>query len=280
MTEAPMMHRLKPVAQKIGALLAASLLLSGCAGSTPAPQWTAGSGNNEAGASSSSPTPGASVASDGTQPSSGASNGTGSASPTPDTGATASAWKTFTDPDKKVSFDLPQEWIAQSGSPAAGTKQGAVKVEVKDQDGNPVAVLQTGLPTPKPAACKAANAKNYTVISSVPVDIPHSDAANTISPRVVFRVIQGYKFFGSYGITNLVGGAGSKACSLQNIVTGSESVGGVSFADTGELRALSPDEKVAPLKSFDTLNQAARFVNESSEFANVQRMLLSLKITN
>ncbi len=33
----------------------------------------------------------------------------------------------------------------------------------------------------------------------------------TIDPHVVFRVIQGYKYFGSYGITNVVGGHGGKS---------------------------------------------------------------------
>ena len=37
---------------------------------------------------------------------------------------------------------------------------------------------------------------------------------------------------------------------------------------------------MAPAKAFDTLDQAANYVNEGSEFANVQRMLMSLKIKN
>jgi hypothetical protein len=46
------------------------------------------------------------------------------------------------------------------------------------------------------------------VVSSVPVELPHLGGEGTIDPHVVFRVIQGYKYFGSYGITNVVGGAG------------------------------------------------------------------------
>ena len=92
--------------------------------------------------------------------------------PTP--GATASAWKVFTDPAKKVSFDLPQDWIAQSVEPDKGTLPGAVKVEVKDAEGTYLATLQTGLPEAAPAACAAAAQKSYVVVSSVPVELPHS----------------------------------------------------------------------------------------------------------
>ena len=102
----------------------------------------------------------------------------------------------------------------------------------------------------------------------------------TIDPHVVFRVIQGYKYFGSYGITNVVGGAGGKSCALQNVVRGPAGKGDYSFGDLTVLKALAPDQKVAPAKAFDTLDQAAKYVNEGSEFANVQRMLMSLKIKN
>ena len=46
------------------------------------------------------------------------------------------------------------------------------------------------------------------------------------------------------------------------------------------LKAFAPDEKVAPAKAFDTLDQAARYAGEDVDFANVQRMLMSLEIKN
>jgi hypothetical protein len=46
------------------------------------------------------------------------------------------------------------------------------------------------------------------------------------------------------------------------------------------LKVFAPDERVAPAKSFDTLDQAAKYVNQGAEFANVQRMLMSLKVKN
>jgi hypothetical protein len=97
---------------------------------------------------------------------------------------------------------------------------------------------------------------------------------------VVFRVIQGYRYFGSYGITNVVGGADGQACELRNILRGPAGKGDYSFGDVVSVRAFAPDEKVAPAKAFDTLGEAARYANEGTEFANVQRMLMSLKIKN
>ncbi|MET3204651.1 UNVERIFIED_ORG: hypothetical protein ABIB21_001440 [Arthrobacter sp. UYEF13] len=200
-----------------------------------------------------------------------------SASPGP--AATATAWKTFTDPAKTISFDLPEEWIAQSGTPEDGTLPGALRIEVKKQDGTVVAALRTGLP-PSSSECPEAARKPYVVISSVPVELPGLTGEGLIVPHVVFRVIQGYRYFGSYGITNIVGGAGGQACQLRNVVRGPGGKGDYSFGDLGVLKAFAPDEQVAPAKAFDTLAQAEKYVDGSPEFANVQRMLMSLEIKN
>jgi hypothetical protein len=203
----------------------------------------------------------------------------GSAAATPGPAATAGTWKTFTDPAKAVSFDLPEDWIAQSVTPEEGTLPGALRIDVKKQDGTFVAALRTGLP-PSESACPAARKKPYTVISSVPVELPAMAGEGTIAPHVVFRVIRGYRYFGSYGITNFVGGADGQACELRNTVRGPAGKGDYSFGDVGVLKAFAPDEKVAPAKAFDTLDQAAKYVDEGSDFANVQRMLMSLEIKN
>ncbi|MDQ0755922.1 hypothetical protein [Arthrobacter sp. B3I4] len=270
-----------------GLRLAAALALSasalaGCS-SNGSPAWTAGTpgGTSTPVLSTGGTAPASPGAGAGTASASGSATASaGVTSPGATAGATASAWKTFSDPAKNVSFDLPQDWIAQSGTPAQGTLPGAVKVEVKDAEGRYLATLQTGLPPQTAAACAAEAAKPYVVVSSVPVELPHRGGAGTIDPHVVFRVIQGYKYFGSYGITSVVGGAESKSCALQNLVRGPEGKGDYSFGDLVELKAFAPDQKVAPAKSFDTLAQADRYVNGGSEFANVQRMLMSLRIKN
>jgi hypothetical protein len=156
---------------------------------------------------------------------------------------------------------------------------GALKIEVKKPDGTFMAALRTGLP-PSSAECPEPSRRPYTVVSSVPVEVAAAGGEGTIPPRVVFRVIQGYRYFGSYGITNVVGGADGQACELRNILRGPAGKGDYSFGDVVSVRAFAPDEKVAPAKAFDTLGEAARYANEGTEFANVQRMLMSLKIKN
>ncbi len=258
-----------------GALLMVGALLAGCSTAGPgAPAWTAQPGSAGAGTTA----PASADASATSPPTDGPA---ASATPTtdPQAVATAPVWKTFSDPGKSVSFDLPEDWIAQSVTPEEGTLPGALKVEVKKPDGTFLAALRTGLP-PSSAECADASRRQYTVISSVPVEVSAAGGEGTIPPRVVFRVIQGYRFFGSYGITNVVAGAGGQACELRNIVRGPAGKGDYSFGDVVSVKAFAPDEKVAPAKAFDTLDQAARYASEGTEFANVQRMLMSLEIKN
>ena len=252
----------------------AGVLAAGCSapgGSGPA--WTA-----EPGASSGS-APGATGTGSSPPASEPTPTPSGSATVAPGPAATAAAWKTFTDPGRTVSFDLPNEWIAQSVTPEDGALPGALKIEVKKQDGTFMAALRTGLPPSEPA-CPDAGKKPYVVISSVPVALPGLTGEGTIAPHAVYRVIQGYRYFGSYGITNIVGGADGRACELRNVVRGPAGKGDYSFGDVIALKAFAPDEKVAPAKAFDTLDQAAKYVNEGPDFANVQRMLMSLEIKN
>lgn len=254
--------------------LAAALLLSGCGGpggggsawtAAPEPTTVSEAAGENPGATG---TPG---------PSAGAS-GDADLAGGPQPAATASAWKTFSTPGRSVSFDLPEEWIVQSVPPAKGTFAGALALDVKKPDGTFMAALRTGLP-PSSAKCAEAAKREYTVLSSVPAGSPGAGTvAGTIPPRVVFRVIKGYRYFGSYGITNVVAGADGRACELRNTVRGPAATGDYSFGDVPVLRAFTPDEKVAPAKAFNTLAEAGEYAAESEDFANVQRMLMSLEI--
>ncbi|MET3718477.1 MULTISPECIES: hypothetical protein [unclassified Arthrobacter] len=258
---------------RTAALLMAGALVAGCS-SAPGGSGTAWTAEPGTSTGTGAPTSGASAPASGP-----AATPSGSPSTTSGPAATASAWKTFTDPGKTVGFDLPEEWIAQSVTPGEGTLPGALKIEVKKQDGTFVAALRTGLP-PSESVCPDAGKKPYLVISSVPVKLPGLMGEGTIAPHAVFRVIQGYRYFGSYGITNIVGGSDGQACELRNVVRGPAGKGDYSFGDVGVLKVFAADEKVAPARAFDTLDQAAKYVDESSDFANVQRMLMSLEIKN
>ncbi|WP_332761026.1 hypothetical protein [Pseudarthrobacter sp.] len=271
-----MTHKAAMWGVRMVALLMAGGLAAGCsAPGNSDSAWTAQPETSASPGASTGSTAGA-TGSPSSDPSATAGAPT-SAAPGP--AATAAAWKTFTDPAKTVSFDLPEEWIAQSVTPEDGTLPGALKIEVKKPDGTVVATLRTGLP-PSLSECPETARKPYVVISSVPVELPGLTGEGIITPHVVFRVIQGYRYFGSYGITNIVGGADGQACELRNVVRGPAGKGDYSFGDLGVLKAFAPDEKVAPAKAFDTLGQAEKYVDESSEFANVQRMLMSLEIKN
>jgi hypothetical protein len=262
---------------RMAALLMVGGLAAGCSGQGKAePSWTA---QPETSAAVSPSGPGGTPGPTASDPAGSATAGSATASASPGPAATASAWKSFSDPGKTVSFELPEEWIAQSVTPEEGTLAGALKIEVKKRDGTVVATLRTGLP-PSATGCEENARHPYTVVSSLPVDLPALTGDGTIAPHVVFRVIQGYRYFGSYGITNIVGGADGQACELRNVVRGPAGKGDYSFGDLTVLKAFAPDEKVAPAKAFDTLDQAAKYVGEDADFANVQRMLMSLKIKN
>ena len=133
---------------------------------------------------------------------------------------------------RTVSFELPAGLDRPVCHARGGNPAGALKIEVKKPDGTFMAALRTGLP-PSAADARRRARKPYTVISSVPVDLPGLAGEGTIPPHVVFRVIQGYRYFGSYGITNVVGGADGQACELRNIVRGPAGKGDYSFGDVG-----------------------------------------------
>lgn len=254
-------------------MLLAGALLAGCsAPSNGGPGWTTKPVESGAPSTAAPEASAPGSVSPGATP---AASGSATAQPA----ATASAWKTFSDPGKTVVFELPDTWIAQSVPPEEGTLPGALKIEVKKPDGTFVAALRTGLP-PSSADCPEDARRPYTVLSSVPAGLSADGGEGTIPPRVVFRTIQGYRFFGSYGITNIVGGADGQACELRNVVLGPADKGDYSFGDLVSVRAFAPDEKVAPAKAFDTLDEAAKYAGESADFANVQRMLMSLEIMN
>lgn len=256
-------------------LVAAAVLLTGCSGpQAGSPGWTAQAEPSGAATSGTATSAAGAASTAGSAPPSAPA-----ASGEPQAVPTAASWKTFSDPAKTVSFDLPADWIAQSVAPGEGVLPGGLKVDVKKPDGTFMAALRTGLP-PSSADCPENARHPYTVISSVPLELAAEGGEGTIPPRMVYRVIQGYRYFGSYGITNLVGGTNGQACELRNVVRGPAGKGDYSFGDLVALKAFAPDEKVAPARAFDTLGQAAQYVNESADFANVQRMLMSLKVKN
>ncbi|MCC9068672.1 hypothetical protein [Arthrobacter cryoconiti] len=203
----------------------------------------------------------------------GASSSWASASPGESTSqATAAQWKTYTDPAKTLSFELPSEWTTQVAS-AAGSSSFAV--EVKDAAGMKMATLQTkgnGLG----GACGPDTMRPYTVLASIPLKIPeYTKDPNALEPRFVYRLIQGANhFYASYGIADHPAGADGMACLVYNAVT-TDKLGIIMFGDVPQFT--SALEGTAGTRAFTTIAEAQAYMN-TGEFQNIERMITSLKL--
>lgn len=208
----------------------------------------------------------------GTAPSSAGSAGaTGTASAGPTAEPTAAQWKTYTDPGRNVSFELPADWITQLVPGKAGK---SLRVDVRDTSGDVVATLQTHI-SGLGGACQPKTARPYTVLASIPLQIPSSNkSAAAVAPRFVYRVIQGgTQFYASYGITDQAAGADGKACLVYNTVQ-SDKLGIYMFGDV--LQFTSALDGSAGLRAFATIADAQAYMR-TSDYLNIQRMVTSLR---
>ena len=198
-----------------------------------------------------------------------ASTATGTASAEP----VAAEWKTFQNAGHTVSFDLPQDWTAQTDSAAAA---GETKIEVRNADGDTLATFDAAMGG-LGGACNPKTARPYTVLASIPLSIPSDNTGSTaVEPRFVYRLIKGSnKFYASYGITDRAGGTDGKACLVYNVVS-SKALGNYMFGDV--LQFTSALDGTPGLRAFDTIADAQKYML-TSEFQNLQKMITSLKVT-
>ncbi|WP_104178961.1 hypothetical protein [Arthrobacter sp. B0490] len=187
-------------------------------------------------------------------------------------------WKVFTDPGRLVSFELPEAWVVQPLEPAVGTyAPGSLHYAVRTPEGTTAAELHTGILTPE-VSCPEQQRTPYYVIGSEPLPLTGEAPATTdIEPRFVVRLITGFRFFGSYGITDTVGGADRLACSLPNTVQGSDALGRFSFGDLEVLVPKAPAETGPQTVSFGTIGEAEAYY-ATPEFATVREMILSVRV--
>lgn len=247
-------------------------LLAACSAGPGAPVWT--------GVASGSPSPGPTgpaSASPSADPTSTAGTATGGT--TPSSAPTSGAWKTFTDPGRTVSFELPETWIVQSGTPDAGSRPGAQRFDIKTAEGEPVATLHTGVPVAFAESCPEGERYSYTVLVSEPVEVPFADIPGAIEPRFVLRAVHSNKFIASYGLTNMPTAVEGKVCQLQNRVSGPTTTGGFWFADQPIVDP-GAGESGSTRTMFDTLAEASSYASSSPEFADARRMIMSLKFTS
>ena len=247
----------------------APALLAGCSSGAGAPVWTGVASGSPSASPAGSPSPAPS----------GTPTATAGGDASPSSVPTSGAWKTFTDPGRTLSFELPQAWIVQSGTPDPGSRPGALRFDVKTAAGEAVATLHTGVPVAFASACPAEERHGYTVLVSEPVDVPFADIPGAIEPRFVLRAVHARSFIASYGLTNMPTAVEGKVCRLQNQVSGSEGKGGFWFADQPFVDPGSA-EFGSTREMFDTLAEASSYAKSSSEFADARRMIMSLKFTS
>ncbi len=186
-------------------------------------------------------------------------------------GPVAEKWKKFTDAEKTISFELPDNWTVKVLPPP---RPGALQLEVRDPEAHVVATLGTHIQG-LGGACQPESQRSYTVLASIPMEIPSNNESRTaVEPRFVYRVIQGAThYFASYGIVDHSAGTNGKACLVYNTVT-SKPLGIYMF---GDVLQFSSDPMGSPgLRAFPTVADAQAYIL-SSEYQNIQKMITSLQ---
>ena len=97
-------------------------------------------------------------------------------------------------------------------------------------------------------------------------------------PRFVTRLITGFRFFGSYGITDQPGGDDGLACVLPNTVQAGEALGHVSFGDLVLLAPKAPADTGPATVSFGTIGEAEEYY-AAAGFEVIGEMIRSLRFT-
>jgi hypothetical protein len=187
-------------------------------------------------------------------------------------------WKMFSDPARSLSFELPEAWVVQPVEPEPGTHApDSLHYAVRTPEGVTTAELHTGIITQE-QPCPEAELTPYHVIGSEPVQLDDAPpAATDIGPRFVVRLITGFRFFGSFGLTDQVGGADGLACSLSNTVDTGGDLGRVSFGDLEVLAPKLPADTGPRTVSFGTIGEAEAYYGTPG-FATVRQMVQSLRV--
>ncbi|GAB3546097.1 hypothetical protein GCM10027404_05790 [Arthrobacter tumbae] len=198
----------------------------------------------------------------------------------PERPAPGDGWTAFTDEQRQVSFEVPENWTVEPiEDPGEGFSEGGLHFDVSNAEGVSMAELHTRIVSPS-EECGADAASPYIVLTSEPVDLPSTaEAEGSIEPRFVVRLIQGYRFFSSYGVTDMVGGADGAACVLNNTVQGPEHIGLYSFGDSIQLRALDPTQVGSRTESFATIAEAQKRFDQE-DFDQIRRMIMSLQVAS
>ena len=186
-------------------------------------------------------------------------------------------WKVFTDPARLLSFELPGDWLVQPVQvDPEGYAPDSLHYAVRTPEGTTAALLHTGVPSPE-VPCAEGERTPYYVIGSEPLeDAGGSPGGEGVEPRFVIRLITGFRFFGSYGITDQPGGEDYMACSLSNTVQGGATLGRVSFGDLEMLAPKAPAETGPGTVSFGTIGEAEAYY-AADDFEVIGQLIRSLR---
>jgi len=190
--------------------------------------------------------------------------------------ATIDGWKVYTDPDRVLSFELPADWVVQRQVKPSQPSDKGLHLDIRDSSGELAAQLHTRLKLPK-ATCSAGGVTELRVLLSEPAKVPAVKSADTVEPVFVYRTLLGYKYFGSYGLTDKPAGDGVQACIVENTVSGPKSVGTYSFATAVRHGTPAPGEKTGLLDKYGLIAEAERFIT-TKRFKTVQQVIMTLQI--
>ncbi|MFT4469698.1 hypothetical protein ACMX2H_07260 [Arthrobacter sulfonylureivorans] len=225
---------------------------------------------NDAGASPSAGASPAVVAGGAASPGPGAAKG-------PVRQATIDGWKVYTDPDRVLSFEIPADWVVQRQVKPSQPSDNGLHLDIRDSSGKLAAELHTRLKLPKDT-CSAGGVTELRVLLSEPAKVPAVASADTVDPVFVYRTLLGYKYFGSYGLTDKPAGNGFQACTVENTVNGPKSVGTYSFATAVRHGTPAPGEKTGLLDKYGLIAEAERFIT-TKHFKTVQQVIMTLQIS-
>lgn len=188
-------------------------------------------------------------------------------------GPAAAAWRTFTSPDPKISFDYPATWRVVDAGGAGG-----LHVDVANEAAVVVASLFFGPSGGIGGACQGP--VPYTVLDVVEVNLPYQPSKGSVTPRFAFRALQeAGHVTASYGLTSSLAGQGGTTCMFYNVVNGPADPPLYSFADAFQVRVggSEDDPMRKGAKTFPSM-EAARAYMQTPEYLNAKRMITSLKI--
>ncbi|KNC19224.1 hypothetical protein AC792_07410, partial [Arthrobacter sp. RIT-PI-e] len=97
-----------------------------------------------------------------------------------------------------------------------------------------------------------------------------------VEPHFVIRLITGFRFFGSYGITDRVGSDDGLACALPNTVEAGERLGRVSFGDLPVLVPKTPADTGPATGALGPPGEAGEY-HATTDFDVVGQVIRSLR---